>query len=153
MTNVLATKSDRGVRLFSRNNKSLNLLYPDIVEALGELSENTVVDGEIVALDESRRPNFNLLQNYRNEAARIHFFIFDVLVYEDRDLTRLPLFERREFIFPIASRHLQRTCSGLFVSKDSKGSSVSEKTVCTSPEIGAVESPKTTCTNQGLESY
>jgi len=40
-----------------------------------------VVDGEVVALDASGFPNFNLLQNYRTEAARIHFFVFDLLVY------------------------------------------------------------------------
>lgn len=65
---AVADKSDRGVRLFSRHNKSFNNQYPDIVEALGRLSENTVVDGEIVALDESGRPNFNLLQNYQDFA-------------------------------------------------------------------------------------
>jgi hypothetical protein len=42
-------------------------------EALGEPPDNTVVDGEIVALDESGRPNFNLLQNFRSEASRIRF--------------------------------------------------------------------------------
>jgi len=48
-----------------------------------------------VALDESGRPNFNLLQSYRKEAIHIHYFIFDLLVCNDRDLTKLPLSERR----------------------------------------------------------
>jgi DNA ligase D-like protein (predicted ligase) len=86
------------VRLLSRRNKSFNHQYTDIVEALDELPENTVVDGEVVALDESGRPNFNLLQNFRSEASRIHFFVFDLLVYEGRDLTRLPLIERRDIM-------------------------------------------------------
>ena len=54
-----------------------------------------MVDGEIVALDESGRPNFNLLQSFRSEASRIHYFIFDMLICKNRDLTRLPLCERR----------------------------------------------------------
>jgi DNA ligase D-like protein (predicted ligase) len=95
---AVAAKSDRDVRLFSRNNKSFNHQYPDIVKALGELPENTVVDGEVVALDESGRPNFNLLQNFRSEASRIHYFVFDLLVYDGRDLTCLPLIERREIM-------------------------------------------------------
>src|SRR6266480_990531 len=90
-----AVKSDRGVSLFSRRRKSFDHHYPLIVEALAELPEGTVVDGQIVALDESGRPNFNLLQNFRSEAARIHYFIFDLLVCQNRDLTRLPLSEPR----------------------------------------------------------
>jgi DNA ligase D-like protein (predicted ligase) len=95
---AVAAKSDRDIKLFSRNSKSFNHQYPDIVKALNELPENTVVDGEVVALDESGRPNFNLLQNFRSEASRIHFFVFDLLVYEGRDLTRLPLIERRDIM-------------------------------------------------------
>jgi len=95
---ALGIRSDRGVRLLSRRNNSFNRQYPLIVEALSELPEETVVDGEIVALDPSGFPNFNLLQNYRSEASRIHFFIFDLLVYKGRDLTRVPLIERRELL-------------------------------------------------------
>jgi ATP-dependent DNA ligase len=39
-----------------------------------------------------------LLQNFRSEVSRIHFFVFDLLVYEGRDLTRLPLIERRDIM-------------------------------------------------------
>jgi len=38
---------------------------------LNELPDETTVDGEIVALDDSGRPNFNLLQNFVSEAGRI----------------------------------------------------------------------------------
>ena len=95
---AIAVKSDRGVSLFSRRHKSFDHHYPLIVAALAELPEGTVVDGEIVALDESGRPNFNLLQNFRREASRIHYFIFDLLIYNNRDLTRLPLSERRKLM-------------------------------------------------------
>ena len=84
--------------LFSRRRKSFDHHYPLIVEALAELPEGTVVDGEVVALDESGRPNFNLLQNFRSEASRIHYFIFDLLICNDRDLTGLALSERRKLM-------------------------------------------------------
>jgi DNA ligase D-like protein (predicted ligase) len=93
---ALGIKSNGSVRLLSRRNNSFNRQYPLIVEALAELPEDTIVDGEVVALDASGFPNFNLLQNYRSEAARIHFFVFDLLVCRGRDLTKLPLIERRE---------------------------------------------------------
>ena len=95
---AVAVKSDRSVNLFSRRHKSFNDQYPHLVEALGELPEGTVVDGEVVALDDSGRPNFNLLAQFRTGASRIHYFIFDLLVCNARDLTKLPLNERRELM-------------------------------------------------------
>jgi bifunctional non-homologous end joining protein LigD len=84
--------------LFSRRRKSFNRQFPLIVEALGDLPENTVIDGEVVALDANGRPDFNLLQNFRSAASHMHYFVFDLLVYQNRDLTRLPLVERREIL-------------------------------------------------------
>jgi DNA ligase D-like protein (predicted ligase) len=92
---ALAVKSGIGVTLFSRRRKSLNKQFPYIVEALADLPAGTVVDGEVVAIDDSGRPDFNLLQNFRAEASRIHYYVFDLLCWGDRDLTRLPLVERR----------------------------------------------------------
>src|SRR6266849_8875440 len=86
---ALAVKSGTGVTLFSRRRKSLNRQFPYIVEALVNLPEGTVVDGELVAIDDSGRPDFNLLQNFRAEASRIHYCVFDLLCWRDRDLTRL----------------------------------------------------------------
>ena len=95
---AIAVKSDRAVNLFSRRHKSFNRQYPYLVEALGELPEGTVVDGEVVALDDSGRPNFNMLAQFRSGASSIHYFIFDLLVCNDRDLTGLALSERRDLM-------------------------------------------------------
>ena len=93
-----AIRSGGNLFLYSRRRKSFNRQFPLIVEALGDLPENTVIDGEVVALNESGRPEFNLLQNFRSAASRMHYFIFDLLIYKGRDLTRLPLIERREIM-------------------------------------------------------
>src|SRR5439155_7997405 len=79
---ALAVKSGTGVTLFSRRRKSLNRQFPYIVEALADLPAGTVVDGEVVAIDESGRPNFNLLQNFRAEASRIQYYVFDLLCWK-----------------------------------------------------------------------
>jgi ATP-dependent DNA ligase len=48
-----AINSDGKLILVSRRRKSFNRQFPLMVEALGDLPENTVLDGEVVALDES----------------------------------------------------------------------------------------------------
>jgi len=93
---AIAVKSEGRLNLFSRRRNSFNTQYALVCEALADLPDNTVIDGEVVALDESGRPDFNLLQHYRTQVARIHYFVFDVLVYNNRDLTRLPLIDRHE---------------------------------------------------------
>jgi len=49
----------------------------------------------LVAIDENGRPDFNLLQNFRAKASRIQYHMFDLLCWKDRDLTRVPMVERR----------------------------------------------------------
>src|SRR5215831_15912820 len=95
---ALAVKSRTGLTLFSRRKKSFNRQFPHIVEALADLPEGTVVDGEVVAIDEKGRPDFNLLQNFRAEGSRIHYYVFDLLCWQGRDFTRLPLIERRALL-------------------------------------------------------
>ena len=88
----------RQAKSVSRRRNSFNRQYSLVFEALADLPDNTVIDGEVVALNESGRPDFNLLQHYRAEASRIHYFVFDLLVYNNRDLTRLSLVERRQIM-------------------------------------------------------
>jgi DNA ligase D-like protein (predicted ligase) len=96
---AVGVKTSGKVTLYSRNHKSFNKRFPLIVEGLADLPDETVIDGEIVALDLAGRPDFNSLQNFRDAASRIVYYVFDVLVYQNRDLTRLPLKERRELMF------------------------------------------------------
>src|SRR6266566_6852271 len=95
---ALAVKSGTGVTLFSRRRKSLNRQFPYIVEALADLPEGTVLDGELVAIDDNGRPDFNLLQNFRAEASRIHYYIFDLLRWKERNVTGLSVIERRALL-------------------------------------------------------
>ena len=95
---ALAINANGKISLYSRRRKSFNHQYQHIFDALRDLPQNTVVDGEVVALDDAGRPNFNLLQHSRSQASRIHYFVFDLLVYDNHDLTQLPLIERREIL-------------------------------------------------------
>jgi DNA ligase D-like protein (predicted ligase) len=89
------------VTLFSRRRNVLNRKFPYIAAALGKLPERTIVDGELVALDAEGRSSFSLLQNFRSAEKQIHFYAFDLLMHRGRDLTELPLDERRAILAKI----------------------------------------------------
>jgi DNA ligase D-like protein (predicted ligase) len=93
----LAIKNGGKVQLRSRNDKDFNRRYPGLVKALASMPDETVIDGEVVALDEDGRPSFNTLQNY-SAGAPLHFFIFDLLVLKGKDVMAEPLVKRRELI-------------------------------------------------------
>jgi hypothetical protein len=44
----------------------------------------TVIDGQVVALDGDGKPSFTLLQNYGAAGGSLHYFVFDVLILEGR---------------------------------------------------------------------
>jgi DNA ligase D-like protein (predicted ligase) len=84
--------------LFSRRGNVLNQKFPYIAGALKGLPVNTVIDGELVALDDEGRTDFNLLQNFRSAESRIQYYAFDILVLKGKDLKHLPLSERRAIL-------------------------------------------------------
>ena len=95
---AIGVRTSSEATLYSRNHKNFNERFPQIAEALRGLPADTVIDGEVVALDDSGRPNFHRLQHFAAEASRIRYFVFDLLVWKGRDLTTLPLAERRHFM-------------------------------------------------------
>jgi bifunctional non-homologous end joining protein LigD len=95
---ALAIKANGAVKLRSRNDKDFNARYPAIVKALTPMPDDTVIDGEIVALDPDGRPSFNLLQNYGSVDAPLHFFAFDVLILKGEDVMTQPVAKRRQLL-------------------------------------------------------
>jgi DNA ligase D-like protein (predicted ligase) len=95
---ALAIKSGGKVQLRSRNDNDFGARYPGVVKALAPMPDETVIDGEVVALDAEGRPSFNTLQNYGSAGAPFHFFIFDLLTLKGRDVMGEPLLKRRELI-------------------------------------------------------
>jgi len=61
---AIAFKSSGKVHLRSRNDSDFSVRYADVVKGLAKLPDETVIDGEVIALDEDGRPSFNILQNY-----------------------------------------------------------------------------------------
>jgi ATP-dependent DNA ligase len=75
-----------------------NQKFPYIAAALNSLPDDTVIDGEVVAIGPDGRPDFNLLQNFRSAESRIHYYAFDILIHKGQRLTELPLSERRDIL-------------------------------------------------------
>jgi ATP-dependent DNA ligase len=72
---AVAFKTGGKVHLRSRNNNDFSARYPAIATALAKLPNETVIDGEVVALDETGHPSFNALQNYGSCGAPLLYYI------------------------------------------------------------------------------
>jgi bifunctional non-homologous end joining protein LigD len=95
---ALAFKNGESVRLLSRNEKDLGEKFPEIVKAVAALKTgDTIMDGEIVALDAKGVSSFQLLQAFELGEKRppIYFYVFDLLRLDGKDLRSQPLVERK----------------------------------------------------------
>ena len=99
---AIGRESGRSAQLWSRNQKDFTRRFSDIVKGIRELSDDTVVDGEIVALDENGKPSFNLLQGF-GTASAIVLYPFDLLMLRGKDVRIWPLDDRREQLREIIS--------------------------------------------------
>ena len=94
---ALGIKSGGGTKLLSRNGKDLSKRFSGVAEALAKLPDETVIDGEVVALDENGRPSFGALQN-GSRGALLRFFAFDLLFIAGRNIQNRSLEERRQLL-------------------------------------------------------
>jgi ATP dependent DNA ligase domain len=94
----LALRGGSETRVLSRNEKDFGQQVPKIQKSIAALDvQDTVIDGEIVALDEKGRSSFQLLQGFDMGLARppIIFYAFDLLRLNGEDLQNLPIDERK----------------------------------------------------------
>jgi bifunctional non-homologous end joining protein LigD len=105
---VIARSQPGRIRLLSRNGNDVTAAYPEL-RALNRVlgSHAAILDGEIIAFDDSGRPSFEALQprmHLRSEAAvrrrakdtPVSYVIFDLLWLDGHSLIGLPYTERRE---------------------------------------------------------
>jgi len=109
-------KDRETIVLFSRRQERITDQYPDVVEfARQNIAANRcVVEGECVAVDPSTgkmRPFQELMQRRRKtdvdrvkELVPAGIFFFDILYLEDRDVTALPMLERRSLLEKIVRK-------------------------------------------------
>jgi bifunctional non-homologous end joining protein LigD len=107
---VLCRFDGKRVTLISRNGKSQDFQFPDVVAALTKsLKKPVLLDGEIVCLDARGRSSFRALQQRfhltdagvvatRATAFPAYLYIFDVLYFDRFDVTGLELRERKSVL-------------------------------------------------------
>lgn len=97
---ALLIKNGISVTIRSRNDKDLTAAYPGIRAAGARLrAETAVVDGEIVAVDANGHPSFQALQHRSAHASHtVVFYAFDLLHVGGKDVTTLPLTDRRALL-------------------------------------------------------
>ncbi|MGW6472483.1 ATP-dependent DNA ligase [Streptomyces nigra] len=105
---VLYTEGDGGLLLRSRSGDDITAAYPELLPLREALTGTpAVLDGEILALDDGGRANFQLLQSRMGlahapaKAARmaartpVHLVLFDVMHLRGRSLLDTPYSRRR----------------------------------------------------------
>jgi len=98
-----ALREHGDVRLISRGGETLNLAYPELVEALQVGGPDLLVDGEIVAFARGRTSFERLQQRMqirdperaRRSGVAVYYYVFDLLELDRQDIRPLQLLERK----------------------------------------------------------
>lgn len=103
------------IRIESRNLANVTFRYPELHDFGQSLRYNTILDGEIVALDEHGRPSFSLLQQRMHvdkpaslrarSHIRIHYYVFDLLHFAGTTLFDEPYERRRIMLEELNLQH------------------------------------------------
>jgi DNA ligase D-like protein (predicted ligase)/DNA ligase D-like protein (predicted 3'-phosphoesterase) len=99
----LLVDADHGeLELRSRSGRDVTREFPQLEAVAADLADHHVIlDGEVVALDESGVPSFGAMQN-RAAGANIEFWAFDVLQLDGRPLLRAKYSDRRRILDVLA---------------------------------------------------
>ncbi|WP_373519503.1 DNA ligase D [Pricia sp.] len=95
---VLAHVTKKGVFLQSRNGIDLGLKFRVLAEELEQIENETILDGEVVVLNEEGVSVFGELQNYPDSKGFLRFYVFDMLFLNGHSMLELPLRNRKSLI-------------------------------------------------------
>lgn len=108
----LAIRKDGDVHMLSRNRKSLDHAYPELVDALRDQpGPDLALDGEIVAFEEGMT-SFARLQprmqvrdaaEARRSGVEVFYYVFDLPYFDGYDLTELSVLDRKAVLAGVLS--------------------------------------------------
>ncbi len=104
-----AQVQDGHVQMLTRNGKDWTVQFQQVADALASLPvESAILDGEAVVLDEKGASSFLMLRNaLSNQGSNkpLHYYVFDLLYLNGKDLRRLPLVERKALLEALLKKH------------------------------------------------
>jgi bifunctional non-homologous end joining protein LigD len=90
----IAIKSGKSVRLLSRNKLEHTHRHPGLVDVLRLQKSDFILDGEIAASVKGKT-SFSLLQQAFRQTVQVHYFVFDIMHLDGRDVRRHDLLARK----------------------------------------------------------
>ncbi len=101
----LAAVAGDSVRLYTRNGLDWTEQFGALVAPLQKLKiGSALIDGEICAFDDKGRTDFSTLKAVLSDGGRLEYFAFDLLEADGKDLTKLPLTERKARLEKLLSK-------------------------------------------------
>lgn len=112
-----------GTNFYTRHNNLVTERFPELLD--NQMSKGILLDGEIVITDKFGRPDFEALMSrfqvsnlkripIESQINPITFCAFDVVYYQGKKISHLPLTERKQLlneILPVDTPHITKTLS------------------------------------------
>src|ERR1700712_1257125 len=95
---IISYVNKNKVRMDSRSALNYTPKYPPIVQALGKLKHDVVLDGEVVVFNAEGHPDFDALQTFNGHNTPISYCVFDILWMDGYNLMELPLTTRKTIL-------------------------------------------------------
>jgi DNA ligase 1 len=99
------------VKIFSRRLEDITESFPELTIDAASFKYDMILDGEIVPFRDGKPLSFQMLQRRLRKVdgfeeaqskAPVRFFVFDILLLDDKELYRMPLRMRREVLQTVA---------------------------------------------------
>lgn len=121
---AIAYLSSDGTELRNKRNKKMQSVFPELKEIHRQVKSKCILDGEYIVI-KNGKPNFSEVQkrslmnnpfkiSCAAERNPVSFIAFDILYFEDKDITSLPLIDRKELLKNTVIDGERLACSKVF---------------------------------------
>ncbi|WP_413986383.1 DNA ligase [Paenibacillus polymyxa] len=87
-------------RLYTRHNNEITANFPELIASLS-IPDGSVIDCELIVSDIDGKPNFAaVMERFKSNKSKhkVTACAFDIIKYKNKDITTLPLLERKELL-------------------------------------------------------